>query len=61
VAHASAAGTIVDPDVPQDRKRIAADLAIIEALATRYVKVEAGVPDVGLGSDRAVSKCRPWV
>lgn len=45
VAHASISGTIVDPDVPADRKRIAADLDIIAALATRYVKVDSGVPD----------------
>lgn len=45
VAHASISGTIVDPDVPADRKRIAADLDIIAALATRFVKVDAGVPD----------------
>lgn len=45
VAHASLSGTIVDPDIPADRTRIAADLDIIEALATRYVKVDAGVPD----------------
>lgn len=45
VAHASISGTIVDPDVPADRKRISSDLDIIEALANRYVKVDAGVPD----------------
>lgn len=45
VAHASISKTIVDPDIPSDRKRIAADLDIIEALATRFVKVDAGVPD----------------
>lgn len=45
VAHASVGGTIVDPDVPADRKRIGADLNIIAALANRYIKVDAGVPD----------------
>lgn len=45
IAHASVSGPIVDPDVPADRRRITADLDIIEALATRYVKVDAGVPD----------------
>ncbi|WP_156970768.1 methylamine utilization protein MauJ [Andreprevotia chitinilytica] len=45
VAHASISGTTVDPDIPEDRTRIAADLDIIAALATRYVKVDAGVPD----------------
>ena len=43
VAHASVGGTIVDPDVPADRKRIGADLDIIAALANRYIKVEAKV------------------
>lgn len=45
VAHASVGGNIVDPDVPADRKRIAADLDIIAALANRYIKVDAAVPD----------------
>jgi hypothetical protein len=45
VAHASVSGKIVDPDIPTDRKRIGADLDIIAALANRYIKVDAGVPD----------------
>ncbi|AJX17092.1 hypothetical protein BW23_1164 [Burkholderia ubonensis MSMB22] len=45
VAHASVGGNIVDPDIPADRKRIAADLDIIAALANRYIKFDAGVPD----------------
>jgi hypothetical protein len=45
VAHASVGGNIVDPDIPADRKRIAADLDIIAALADRYIKIDAGVPD----------------
>lgn len=45
VAHASVSGNIVDPDKPADRKRIGADLDIIAALANRYIKVDAGVPD----------------
>ena len=46
VAHAGISGaTIVDPDVPADRKRIAADLDVIEALAGRYIEIDAGVPD----------------
>ncbi len=45
VAHASVGGNIVDPDIPADRKRIASDLDIIEALANRYIKFDAGVPD----------------
>jgi hypothetical protein len=45
VAHASVSGNIVDPDIPADRKRIGADLDIIAALANRYIKIDAGVPD----------------
>ncbi len=45
VAHASVGRSIVDPDIPADRKRILADLDVISALATRYIKVDAGVPD----------------
>lgn len=45
VAHASIGKDIVDPDIPTDRRRIAADLAIIAALANRYIRVDAGVPD----------------
>ena len=45
VAHASLGGAIVDPDVPSDRRRIADDLDVMAGLASRYLKVEAGVPD----------------
>jgi hypothetical protein len=45
VAHASLGGTIVDPDIPADRRRIADDLDVIAGLAARYIKVSAGVPD----------------
>lgn len=45
MAHASVDGNIVDPDIPPDRKRVAADLDIIAALANRYIKFDAGVPD----------------
>jgi len=45
VAHASIGKDIVDPDVPADRRRIAADLSIIAALANRYIRLDAGVPD----------------
>jgi len=45
VAHASVGGNIVDPDIPADRKRVAADLDIIAALANRYIKFDGGVPD----------------
>lgn len=45
VAHASLDGAIVDPGIPGDRRRIADDLDVMMALATRYLRVEAGVPD----------------
>ncbi|MDO8653172.1 MAG: hypothetical protein Q7R66_13385 [Undibacterium sp.] len=45
VAHASVDGNIVDPDVPADRQRIAADLHVIAALAKQYIKIDAEVPD----------------
>jgi hypothetical protein len=45
VAHASLGGAIVDPDIPADRRRIADDLEVMAGLASRYLKVEAGVPD----------------
>ncbi|WP_207001331.1 methylamine utilization protein MauJ [Trinickia mobilis] len=59
VAHASVGGSIVDPDVPADRERIAADLDIIAALADRYIKVDCGVPDeMDLYSTR--DRVAPW-
>lgn len=45
VAHASLGGTIVDPDIPADRRRIADDLDVMAGLAYRYLKIEARVPD----------------
>lgn len=59
VAHASLGGTIVDPDNPADRRRITEDLDVIAGLASRYLKVDAGVPD-----SLELYKCRdrttPW-
>ena len=45
VAHAGLGGVIVDPDIPADRRRIADDLDVMAGLATRYLKVDACVPD----------------
>jgi hypothetical protein len=45
VAHASLEGEIIDPDIPADRKRLSADLVIIEELARVYIRDELGVPD----------------
>jgi hypothetical protein len=45
VAHASLEGEIVDPDIPADRKRLSADLVIMEELARIYIRDELKVPD----------------
>ena len=59
VAHASLLGTIVDPDNPADRKRISADLDVIEELATRFVRVDAQVPDE-MDLYRSRDRLEPW-
>ncbi|WP_162634343.1 methylamine utilization protein MauJ [Ralstonia sp. GX3-BWBA] len=59
VAHASVGGNIVDPDIPADRKRIAADLDIIAALANRYIKFDAGVPDE-MDVYKTRDRVEPW-
>jgi hypothetical protein len=59
VAHASVGGNIVDPDIPGDRKRIAADLDIIKELANRYIKFDAGVPDESALYDTR-DRLAPW-
>ena len=59
VAHASVDGNIVDPDIPADRKRIAADLDIISALADRYIKIDAGVPDE-MDVYKSRDRVAPW-
>jgi len=40
VAHASFEGKIVDPDIPSDRRRLAADLVVMEELARIYIRDE---------------------
>jgi hypothetical protein len=45
VAHASLNGEIVDPDIPSDRRRLSADLVIIEGLARMYLGEDLNVPD----------------
>lgn len=50
---------IVDPDIPADRQRIGADLSIIAALADRYIKVDAGVPDE-MDLYGARDRTEPW-
>lgn len=59
VAHASLGGDIVDPDIPSDRRRIAADLVLIRELARRYIADELGVPTAkSLYASR--NRLEPW-
>jgi hypothetical protein len=44
VAHASFGGGIVDPDIPADRRTIAADLVLMRELARHYIASELKVP-----------------
>lgn len=44
VAHATLGGKIVDPDVPEDRRRLSADLVVIEGLARNYIQDVLKVP-----------------
>jgi hypothetical protein len=45
VAHASLEGEIVNPDIPTDRRRLSADLVVIEELARIYIRDELKVPE----------------
>lgn len=59
VAHASLEGEIVDPDLPGDKRRLAADLVVMKELARLYISEELRVPD-----DRELYRTRnrlaPW-
>ncbi len=59
VAHASLDGEIVDPDIPADRKRLSADLVIIEELARMYIRDELKVPD-SHSLYRTRDRLAPW-
>jgi hypothetical protein len=59
VAHASLEGEIVDPDVPADRKRLSADLVIMEELARIYIRDELRVPD-SRSLYRTRDRLAPW-
>jgi hypothetical protein len=48
VAHASFGGGIVDPDIPADRRRIAADLVLMRELARRFIAEELQVPTASM-------------
>ncbi|MGQ5281377.1 methylamine utilization protein MauJ [Xanthomonas arboricola] len=59
VAHASFGGAIVDPDIPSDRRRIAADLILMRELARRYIAEELNVPTaMSLYASR--NRLEPW-
>nr|WP_155253489.1 methylamine utilization protein MauJ [Bradyrhizobium japonicum] len=59
VAHASLEGEIVDPDIAADRRRLSADLVIIEELARLYIRDELGVPD-SRSLYRTRDRLAPW-
>ncbi len=59
VAHASLEGEIVDPDSPADRKRLSADLVVIEELARIYIRDELKVPD-SRTLYRSRNRLGPW-
>jgi predicted RNA-binding protein YlxR (DUF448 family) len=59
VAHASLDAEIVDPDIPADRRRLSADLAIIEELARIYIRDELGVPN-SRSLYRTRDRLEPW-
>lgn len=59
VAHASLGGEIVDPDVPGDRRRLSADLVIMEELARIYIRDYLKVPD-SRSLYRTRNRLAPW-
>lgn len=59
VAHASLDGEIVDPDIPADRRRLSADLIIMEELARVYIRDELKVP-YSRSLYRTRDRLEPW-
>lgn len=59
VAHASLQGEIVDPDIPADRRRLSADLVVMEELARIYIRDELKVPD-SRSLYRSRDRLAPW-
>jgi hypothetical protein len=59
VAHASLDGEIVDPDIPADRRRLSADLVIMEELARLFIRDELKVPD-SRSLYRTRDRLEPW-
>ena len=59
VAHATLGGEIIDPDIPTDRRRLSADLVVIEELARSYIRDELKVPD-SWSLYRTRDRLEPW-
>lgn len=59
VAHASFGGDIVDPDIPADRRRLAADLVLMRELARHYIATELEVP-TARELYRTRNRIEPW-
>ncbi len=59
IAHARLDGEIVDPDIPADRRRLSADLVIMEELARIYIRDELKVPD-SRSLYRTRDRLEPW-
>lgn len=59
VAHASIGKDIVDPDIPGDRRRLSADLEVMEALAMLYIRQELRVPDARESYSKR-DRLAPW-
>lgn len=59
VAHASLDKGIVDPDLPQDRRRLSADLELMQALARQFIQDELKVPDQ-MSLYRTRNRLAPW-
>lgn len=45
VAHASIDGELINPDIPEDRVRIAQDLVLVQSLAKKFIQEELSIPD----------------
>lgn len=59
LAHASLEGKIIDPDIPTDRRRLSADLIIMEELARIFIRDELKVPD-SKSLYRTRDRLGPW-
>lgn len=59
VAHASLGGEIVDPDLPEDRRRLSLDLVVMEELARIYIRDELEVPDE-MALYKTRNRLKPW-